>query len=491
MGAKLSTPHVTFPFGAKRKVVMIGAGCIARGLLPFLFVHLTGLDAHNVHIVTKDDAGSRATQAVVASLGIPDRNWVFSALTADNYRATLTPLLLPTDICINLSVDVSSVAVVELCAAQGALYVDTVTEPWAGAGGYYDTSLPAAARTNYALREQMVATRRRLGPASPTAVTVHGANPGLVSSFFKRALLHLADSTTTPPPPPTTQQEWAALAARVGVATVHIAEQDTQRGACSRRPCVFVNTWSVEGFLAEALQPAELGWGTAEGPDLPSGAAYPAPGAPCIYLDTPGAVTRVRSWTPATGPYIGFLVTHDEAISIADYYTVRDAAGAVTYRPTVHYAYCPCDGAILSLHELSGKGLQASYFTKHVILGPDDVPADGEDALGVLVAATGRNAVWAGSRLTNAQVVAATHAAGVTTVTNTATSMQVVAGVLAAVVWALENPARGVVTPDDLDAERVLAVAQPYLGNVGVWETAWTPAPGAASPWSFANVRTL
>ena len=27
---------------------------------------------------------------------------------------------------------------------------------------------------------------------------------------------------------------------------------------------VFVNTWSVEGFVSEGLQPAELGWGTHE-----------------------------------------------------------------------------------------------------------------------------------------------------------------------------------------------------------------------------------
>ena len=53
-----------------------------------------------------------------------------------------------------------------------------------------------------------------------------------------------------------------------------------------------------------------------------------------IYLLRPGASTRVRSWTPLEGPFHGFLITHNEAISIADYYTVRDATGAVAYRPT-------------------------------------------------------------------------------------------------------------------------------------------------------------
>ena len=60
--------------------------------------------------------------------------------------------------------------------------------------------------------------------------------------------------------------------------------------------------------------------------------------------------TRVRSWTPLNGPYHGFLITHSEAISIADYFAVRKDA-QVLYRPTVHYAYHPSDAAVLSVHE--------------------------------------------------------------------------------------------------------------------------------------------
>jgi homospermidine synthase len=62
----------------------------------------------------------------------------------------------------------------------------------------------------------------------------------------------------------------------------------------------------------------------------------------------------VRSWTPLEGAYHGFLITHNESVSIADYYTLIDG-GTVRYRPTVHNAYHPCDDAELSLHELSGK----------------------------------------------------------------------------------------------------------------------------------------
>ena len=76
-----------------------------------------------------------------------------------------------------------------------------------------------------------------------------------------------------------------------------------------------------------------------------------------IYLQCPGAATRVRCWTSLEGPFHGLLVTHNESISIADYLTVREG-GVVRYRPTVHYAYHPCDDAVLSLHELAGKNCQ-------------------------------------------------------------------------------------------------------------------------------------
>ena len=72
-----------------------------------------------------------------------------------------------------------------------------------------------------------------------------------------------------------------------------------------------------------------------------------------IYLLQPGANTRVRSWCPTPGPQYGFLVTHNESISIADYFTVRDGRDVI-YRPTCHYAYHPANDAVLSLHEMFG-----------------------------------------------------------------------------------------------------------------------------------------
>jgi len=273
------------------------------------------------------------------------------------------------------------------------------------------------------------------------------------------------------------------------VKTIQVAERDTQVSAARKQVDEFVNTWSVEGFAGEGCQPAELGWGTHERHWPADAHRHGYGNDAALYLDRPGAAIRVRSWTPLEGPYHGFLITHGEAISVADFLTVRAADGSVAYRPTVHYAYHPCDDAVLSLHELAGK---------HWTLQPRRRELDaanivsGMDELGVLLCGHARNAYWYGSRLS-------IDAARRLSPLNNATSLQTAAGVLAGVVWAMRHPEAGIVEPDEMDFREVLDVATPYLGEmVGVFSD-WTPLEGRgalfaedvdeADPWQFKNVR--
>ena len=116
---------------------------------------------------------------------------------------------------------------------------------------------------------------------------------------------------------------------------------------------VFVNTWSVEGFVSEGMQPAELGWGTHE-TWMPENARTHETGPQAaIYLLQPGANTRVRTWCPTPGPQYGFLVTHNESISIADYFTVREN-GQGGLSADLPLRLSSRNDAVLSLHEMFG-----------------------------------------------------------------------------------------------------------------------------------------
>jgi homospermidine synthase len=462
------------------RIVIVGFGSIGQGTMPLILRHIE-IDPSRITVVTADERG----RAEAENLGI---RFVIAPLTRDSYRAVLSPLVGKGDFLLNVSVDVSSVALIEFCQEHGALYLDTCIEPWPG--GYTDPSLSPSLRSNYALRESALALRTGGRARAPTALLTHGANPGLVSHFVKQALLDIArDSGEDETRTPAGRAGWAKLAERLGVKVIHIAERDTQVASVPKRVGEFVNTWSIDGFCSEGGQPSELGWGTHE-------RAFPADGArhqfgrdSAIYLGRRGASVRVRSWTPLEGPYHGFLITHGESISISDYLTVRNGRG-VQYRPTVHYAYHPCDDAVLSIHELAGKNW---HMQKSKRLMMDEI-VSGIDELGVLLAGHRKGAYWYGSRLSIEETRRVCPY-------NNATSLQVCIAVLAGMVWCIEHPMEGVTEPDEIDFRRCLDICKPYLGPVvGVYSD-WTPVQDRGAlfpesldrgdPWQFENIRVV
>jgi len=460
-------------------IVMVGFGSIGTGTLPLIERHI-GFDRSKFVVIAPEDRDRHL---------LDERHirFIRAALTRENYRDILTPLLTAgpgRGMIVNLSVDTSSVELMEFAKDIGAFYLDTVVEPWPGL--YTDRSLSASQRSNYALREGILALRRRR-PGGVTAVSCCGANPGMVSWMVKQALLDLATDLELELAEPQSREDWARLMRRVGVKGIHIAERDTQRARHPKPRGKFVNTWSVEGFVAEGLQPAELGWGTHEKAMPPGGRRHDFGCDSAIYLTRPGAGTRVRSWTPTAQAQHAWMITHNESISIADYFTLRER-GEVVYRPTCHYAYHPCDDAVLSMHEMAGAEWRPQKTWQ--ILSEDDI-VDGVDELGVLLYGHPRNAYWYGSRLSIEETrMLAPY--------QNATGLQVTSAVLAGIVWMLENPDCGIVEADEMDFRRCLAIQRPYLGSVGGYYTDWTPLDGRGElfpesldqgdAWQFSNV---
>jgi homospermidine synthase len=457
-------------------VVLIGYGSVGRGTLPLIERHFE-IDRAQVHVIDPSDARARE---------IRDKGCHFHhvGLTRANHREILGRLFADGGgFCVNLSVDTGSLDLIRFCREIGVPYIDTVVEPWAGF--YFDPDLRMGDRTNYGLR-QAVRDEKAANPGGSTAVSCCGANPGMVSWLLKEGLLRLAADLGRDPVAPEDREGWSRLMRDLGVKGVHVAERDTQVGRRPRPRGVFVNTWSVEGFLAEGFQPAELGWGSHERWFPPHGHRHARGCRASIFLDSPGAATRVYTWTPAAGAQYGFLVTHNEAISIADYYTIGEG-DAPEYRPTCHYAYHPCNDAVLSLHETFGSG---TIQEAHHILDEDEI-TDGEDCLGMLIYGHGRNALWYGSRLSMAE---ARELAAL----QNATGLQVSSAVIAGMAWALANPGAGIVEADEMDHAFCLDVQRPYLGRIEAHYTDWTPLasryaqiPGErdeADPWQFVNM---
>ena len=163
------------------RLVFVGFGSVGQGSLPLLLRHID-MPYDRISIVTGDERG----RAEAAHYGI---KFQVTPLTRENYRAVLEPHIGPGDFLLNLSVDVSSVALVELCCERGAMYLDTCIEPWLG--GYTDQSVSPSHRSNYGLREAVLGMRKKYKDA-PTIIPTHGANPGLISHWVKQAMVNLA-----------------------------------------------------------------------------------------------------------------------------------------------------------------------------------------------------------------------------------------------------------------------------------------------------------
>jgi homospermidine synthase len=194
------------------------------------------------------------------------------------------------------------------------------------------------------------------------------------------------------------------------------------------------------------------------------------------------------------GSFHGFLITHSESIAIADAYTLRDASGHPVYRPTVHYAYHPCDAAVLSLHELAGKNMRMPA-SKRVM---SEELAGGVDELGVLLMGVDPRTdrpftFWYGSQLDIGEARKMAEY-------NSATSLQVTATVVSGLIYCLKNPGRGIIEPDNIPHGEILPLALPYIQPVVGKYTDWTPIEGrnalgfaekidSSSPFQFSNVR--
>ena len=134
-------------------IVMIGFGSIGKGTLPLIERHFD-YDKSRFVIIDPHEDGELAKKHGV--------RFIKQAVTRDNYREVLVPLLTAgggQGFCVNLSVDTSSVDIMTLCREIGALYIDTVVEPWLGF--YFDKNIGPEKRSNYALRETLLAAKHK------------------------------------------------------------------------------------------------------------------------------------------------------------------------------------------------------------------------------------------------------------------------------------------------------------------------------------------
>ncbi len=447
------------------KLLILGCGSVAQCTIPLLLRHIE-MPAGRVTVLDMRDNRELITSALGRGV-----NFVQERLTKGKFREQLGRFLGPGDILIDLAWNLQTTELLDWCRQHGVRYINTSVEVWDPYQGM--SRRPITEQTLYHRHMQLRKMIDRWGDNhGPTAVLDHGANPGLVSHLTKRALIQISQRicATNPNDPRATElcravegQRFNDLARLTGVKVIHVSERDTQKANLPKGSDEFVNTWSVEGLYEEGIAPAELGWGTHER-KLPSDALQHERGPQNqICLERRGMNTWVRSWCPS-GEIRGMVIRHGEAFSISERLTCFDEQGHAIYRPTVHYAYCPCDDAIGSLNELR----QSEYRRhRHERILRNEI-VSGRDELGCLLMGHDFHSWWIGSLLDINETRRLVPG-------QTPTTLQVASSVLGALFWLIRNPDQGVNLPDDLPHEEVLEVAMPYLGPFRSHPVDWSP----------------
>ena len=472
-----------------RKILFVGYGFVARCTLPILLKHLR-VPLQNITVLDFEDR--RKVLRPWIAKGV---QFVQEQIAPDNLSEVLARYLSAGDLLLDLAWNIDCGDIVQWCHDHGVLYLNTSVEAW---NPYSAVVQPPAERTLYWRHMNLRRMAAAWSDPGPTAIIEHGANPGLISHFTKHALLDIgrrvvADKKVSGREAEEIEQLVAAgtfneLAMRLGVKVIHCSERDTQVTDRPKQVDEFVNTWSVEGLCEEGTTTAEMGWGTHER-ELPPRAYQHADGPRNqICLAQMSINTWVRSWVPHY--YIrGMVIRHGESFTISDRLTVwKD--GAAVYRPTVHYAYCPCDAAIASLQELRCNDYQRQSRER---IMTDEI-SSGCDILGALVMGHAYKSWWTGSRLSIEESRRLLPH-------QNATTTQVAIAVVAGALWMIEHPTRGICVPEDLPHQYVLDIARPYLGDLISEPVDWTPldhytnhfegyadAPiDAEDPWQFKN----
>ncbi len=473
-----------------QRILFVGYGAVAECTLPILFKHLK-VPARNVTIMDFEDRSAKLARWTAKGV-----RFVRDRVTRENMGRLLAKHAGRGDLIIDLAWNIDACEILQWCHDHGVKYINTSTElwdPYAAGPNQHPTE-----KTLYWRHMNLRRMISRWSEPGPTAVIEHGANPGLISHFVKQGLIDIgrsliADRKVKGRAAENLEelirtQQFNHLSHELGVKVIHCSERDTQITDQPKQVDEFVNTWSIEGFREEGTTTAEMGWGTHE-KQLPAHAFQHKQGPRNqICLARMGINTWVRSWVPDYD-ILGMVVRHGEAFTISDKLTVWDGKKAV-YRPTMHYAYCPCDEAIASLNEMRGYNYKLNANQR---IMNDEITA-GSDILGALIMGHAYNSWWIGSDLSIEQSRRLVPH-------QNATTMQVAISVVAASMWMIENPERGVVVPDDMPHEYILGVSRPYLGRFISKSSDWTPLKGRdqtfvrhnkpdldlRDPWQFKN----
>lgn len=378
------------------------------------------------------------------------------AVTKANYKRLFNFLNNKTFV-VNVSVNVDSINLLEICREKQAWYIDTSIEMYEDyiACPVEEISKYSDFKRNNLFHQDLQSVRVTKG-SKKTRICSAGMNPGLISEYMKKGLreygklrhINLKDDN------------YGKLAHDLGMEKCVIVEFDSQKSKVEATPELFVNTWSCIGFQEEAV---DLVMMNLRDQDI---SRYEDAGINLIKPTEGNKSTHIR-FIPERGmdslfesktldyegnpfKYRGYLIPHAETVTISNFLKFENQ-----YSPTVFYCYAPCSEAIKSLNYVRDNDYK--FLKNYIVLRNKDI-SSGWDSIGCLLTFKNGDEFWCGTVCGKKDMQKLGFRSN-------ATVIQVGAFMSASMRYILENKNMGLLTPEDISDKFIFKYANPYLGH--------------------------
>ena len=452
----------------KNKIVQFGFGAVGKSFFEKISKEIK-YDKDKYFVISRE----KLEYTFFLELGGKMGNFLVADINRENFKSIFSKYLEEGDLLIDFADSVGTKDFIEWCANKNIMYLNTGETDWSD--NWYNIFEENLKKSE--LRNQL---KQKSNVNKYPIVLQHGNNPGLVSHFVKAGLEYIVKKQFK------NHQEYHKLlkenkfnelAKALDLKEIHVNDNDYQEIKEKFDENKLYSTWSVDSFFFEMLSEATANIGTSEKIDYEK---------ECKNLDLKNgflefkdiAIDKVGKTYYPKGEFEGFLVPHEETITIAKSLEVKKGE-EVIYRPTVIFLYSPCEFAVKYLK----KAKVNDYFHPDIHKPQDDdisiirgfkypkraeIPYKenikrGTEYVGVLLLGDKFEPVWVGNRIKKHFLYKDKKSSFWQTPTITPVAMSA----LAAVCWMIKNKDKGgIYFPDDIkEYKEIIHFAEKYISK--------------------------
>ena len=473
------------------RILQFGFGAVGKSFFEKLPYEVK-YDPYKYFVMTKYATEFEA----FVNLGGMVNNFIVADVTKDNYIEVFGNIVSKGDMFIDFADTVGTKDICRWCADNGIMYINTGEADW-------------PYRWYSILEENLIKQdmKKEYAHINQPIVLQHGNNPGLVSHFVKEALEYIVEKQFKPGGINKIirknkgsknveglsyeelkllikEGKFNELAMKLGVRMIHVSDIDLQQILDDYVDKKLYNTWCPETFIFEMLSESTCNIGLHEELKFDD---------PCNFADKKNgflqfadmAIHKKCNSLYPDGAFRGYLVPHEETLTIANGLEVKESNGDeinTVYRPTVMFVYKPCDYADRYFQNAKVNDYpnpdpnkpQDCEEGENCIIHGYEYPKDyeivygekitsGTEYVGVLILGEHFDPVWVGNRIELSYLYK--NSKGSYWQTPTVTPVAVSA--LAAVCWMISNKSQGgIYFPDDIkDYKYIIKLAEKYISK--------------------------